>query len=132
MTRVLICGDRNWTDAKSVATVLDQWNKNTPISTVIHGAANGADTAGEQAAKLLRIPIESYPADWKQYGKKAGPIRNKQMLDSKIDYVLAFHDNIDDSKGTKHMINIALKANVPIYLFSHTRNGALAQSKLIG
>lgn len=49
-----------------------------------------------------------FPADWKQYGKAAGPIRNKQMLDEgQPDLVLCFHDDIEKSKGTKNMYELA-------------------------
>ena len=58
-----------------------------------------------------------FPADWKKYGRAAGPIRNKQMLnEGKPDLVLAFHTNIENSKGTKSMIQIAKKSEIKIIL----------------
>jgi hypothetical protein len=41
------------------------------------------------------------------------PKRNQKMLDDgKPTFVLAFHDDIDESKGTKDMVTRATKAKV--------------------
>ena len=87
---------------------------------IIEGDARGADRMAGEIAKELKIPLEVYPADWNQYGKAAGPIRNTQMLkEGKPDKVLAFHDDIDSSKGTAHMVKIALKAGIPVLIVKH-------------
>lgn len=111
--RLLVCGDRNWTNR---ALVYEQVRSFAP-SLVIHGAARGADTIGGDVAKLLNVPVQVYPAQWATHGRAAGPIRNQQMLDEgKPDYVLAFHNDIFNSKGTKDMLNRAKKAGVPCTL----------------
>lgn len=100
--RVLICGDRNYTAAWRIRQVL----LNPDITTVIEGGCpTGADYLAHLIANELGIKVEEYPADWRRYGKAAGPIRNKRMLDeSKPDLVYAFHNNISKSKGTKNMM----------------------------
>lgn len=123
--RVLICGDRDYTRPHIVKSVLDgihrEWfQRYFPSSlnaefTVVEGEARGADTHARQAAKRLGLNVEPYPADWNQFGKAAGAIRNRQMLDSGVDLVLAFHDDLENSKGTKDMTEIAKKAGVPVY-----------------
>jgi hypothetical protein len=78
---------------------------------VIHGGANGIDKTSHKAAFRLGLNIHSYPALWSEYGRAAGPIRNRLMLrENPIDLVLAFHDNLKNSSGTKDMIDISLKA----------------------
>ncbi len=59
--------------------------------------------------KSLGFPeIESYPAEWNKYGHEAGNLRNHRMLvDEQPDLVLAFHENIAVSKGTKDCIQRA-------------------------
>ena len=64
-----------------------------------------------QWAKEIDIPCWGFPADWNSYGKAAGPIRNKQMLDEgKPDVVIAF----PGGTGTANMIMQATKAGVKV------------------
>jgi hypothetical protein len=92
---------------------------------VIEGQARGADTmagdwAEEAVESLEDVDHWPFPADWEQFGKAAGPIRNRQMLtEGKPDVVIAFHDFIPNSKGTKDMVEIAKEAGVPTYVVSH-------------
>jgi hypothetical protein len=75
----------------------------------------------------LGFIIDSNPADWKKYGRAAGPIRNKEMVMKVIKYkqigkavhVFAFHDNLSASKGTKNCIDIASKLGLEVMLYSH-------------
>lgn len=108
--RVLVCGDRNWSDVELLNRSLDTFHKELKISCVIEGEATGADTLARTWAQQTGVLVESYPANWAQYGRAAGPIRNKQMLeDGNPDYVIAFHNNITQSRGTRNMLNQALK-----------------------
>lgn len=121
--RLLICGDRNWTDKDLIKSVLQSLN--VKVDCIIEGEARGVDTLAREVAEELKIPVEGYPARWGECGRAAGPIRNQQMLDEgKSDAVLAFHDDIEKSKGTKDMINRARKAGVPVTLISHPTEGA--------
>ena len=112
--RVLVCGDRNWLNKDLVKKKLEEL---TDVEVVIEGEARGADTCGRIVAQELGIPVLKFPADWKQHGLAAGPIRNNQMLkEGQPDLVLAFHNNIEESKGTKHMIKISLKKGIKVIL----------------
>lgn len=113
--RVLVCGDREWSDAVEVHCVLHRF---TPDDTIVHGACRGADQIAGQVAKSLGIQVEEYPADWARYRGAAGPIRNQQMLDTGIDLVIAFHEDINKSKGTNHMVTIATKADIPVEIYN--------------
>ncbi len=119
MMKVLVCGDRNWTDGQAIERELLKLCRQTLVSRVIHGAARGADTLAGRAAKNLYIPQIPFPAQWDKYGRAAGPIRNQQMLDDgRPDLVLAFHENIKASKGTKDMVRRAKKAGIEVRVFS--------------
>lgn len=118
--RVLVCGDRNWRDRDFIYKELDKLAKEISIDCIIEGDARGADRIAGYWARRNRILNLKFPADWHTLGRKAGPLRNIQMLDEgKPDLVLAFHDDIDNSKGTKHMITIAQERNIPVRLFWH-------------
>lgn len=127
--RILICGDRNWTDREKIAQQLRiiAWTANEAFGTdfscrdsddigvtIIHGTARGADRIAGEEAKKLGFEVREYPAEW-QMGRAAGPIRNQVMLDDgKPDFILAFHSNIEESKGTADMVRRAKQANLPV------------------
>lgn len=124
--RVLVCGSRTFNDwdlFKDTMSELVPGNDHTIIS----GAARGADTMASEWAKYRGCALEEYPAKWYEYGKAAGPIRNKQMLDEgKPDLVLAFLSPVakqeifyglsssKHSPGTRDMIRQAEKAGIPV------------------
>jgi len=77
---------------------------------VLSGGAKGIDKSAVKWAENSGIEWRIQIADWNKHGKAAGPIRNQQMLDTGIDYVIAF----PGGKGTEHMKNIARKAGVTV------------------
>jgi hypothetical protein len=113
--RVLVCGDRNWRDMVAIERELRKLPQDTVI---IHGAARGADTLGGFIADKLGFKVISFPADWKRYGRGGGVVRNQQMIDEgKPDLVLAFHENIAESRGTKDMVNRAKGVGIKVEIF---------------
>lgn len=112
--RVLICGDRNWTDKQKIRSSLSLL-PHTEI--VIEGEARGADSLGREVAEELGIQVLKFPAQWDKYGRAAGLIRNQQMLDEgKPNLVLAFHSHLNQSKGTADMMKRASKAGIKVIL----------------
>lgn len=116
--RILVCGGRDFTDKNILYAALDRL-LDLPASglrilhtdMIIAGAARGADTLAADYAKHRGLRLKEYPADWKKHGKRAGYLRNKQMLDEAQPHkVLAF----PGGKGTQMMIDLALKAGVPV------------------
>lgn len=110
--RVLVCGDREWTNDKVIYQRLKEFARQE--TTIIHGDARGADTLAKQIAEFLGFKVEAYPADWETYGNAAGPFRNRQMLASRPDLVIAFHNDILNSKGTRDMVTISRQAGIPV------------------
>lgn len=90
--RVLVCGGRDYKDWGKVQETLDGLMATEGISEVISGCAKGADTMALDWALLNKVESDKYPAKWGLYGrKKAGPMRNQQMLDEgQPDLVVAF------------------------------------------
>jgi hypothetical protein len=110
--RVLVTGSREWADLGPIRRELA---KLPAGAIVIHGAARGADRLAGEAAAGLGLDVRPCPADWERYGKGAGHIRNRRMLaEDKPDLVLAFHGNLDESSGTRHMVEIGSRAAVPV------------------
>jgi hypothetical protein len=114
--RVLICGSRYFCDRSAVEALVVTF----PLDTVvIHGAAPGADSLAGACARTAGLEVEEYPADWKQFGRAAGPIRNKQMLvEGKPDIVYAFPGGLlNTTIGTKNMVMQARKAGIEVVVF---------------
>jgi hypothetical protein len=112
--RVLICGDRKWNNFKLIEDFILSLPKDTVI---IEGDCRGADKISGFLARKHGLEVIPFPAKWEEYGLRAGPIRNQQMLDEgKPDLVVAFHNNLKDSKGTKDMVNKAIVFGVQVRL----------------
>jgi hypothetical protein len=112
--RVLVCGGRDYSAAGDFKKWMDALHKLHPFTTVIHGAATGADSLADRWARRNDIEIKAFPALWKKHGKSAGPIRNAQMLDEgKPDYVLAF----PGGPGTANMIKQAKQRGIPVIMY---------------
>jgi len=111
--RVIFCGSRNWLNLYKIKERMRLLPEDTII---ISGHCKGADMESEWAAKDLGYTCEVYPANWREYGRAAGVLRNQQMLDTGVDLVIAFHPDISKSKGTLDMITRAAKAGVNVEL----------------
>jgi predicted Rossmann fold nucleotide-binding protein DprA/Smf involved in DNA uptake len=78
------------------------------IESIISGGAKGADTLAKVFAEKHGIKIIEFLPEWGKFGKAAGPIRNKQIVDA-ADYVIAFTTRT--AKGTHNTIKLAKNAN---------------------
>lgn len=118
---ILICGDRNYTDFGEIGhflqSLLLEFKPNEV--TVIEGGCTGADSIAGFAAKGLGMNVIEEKADWNKYGKSAGPIRNQLMLDKyKPNLIVAFHNDLEHSKGTKDMVERAKNQGFYTKVFS--------------
>ena len=105
--RIIVAGSRGFDDYSLLADTLDAVDSAIPsFLTVVSGGARGADTLGERYSKENDYNLSIFLADWAKYGKSAGYRRNAEMADYS-DMLVAFWDG--ESKGTKHMIDLALK-----------------------
>ena len=119
--KVLVCGDRHWTDRVAIR---DRLVRLPEDSIIIHGGASGADTLAGEIAKAIGFTVMVFEAGWRLYGRAAGPIRNQQMIDQKPDLVLAFHKDITTSRGTADTLNRTRKAEISWEL--HDEKGGLS------
>jgi hypothetical protein len=120
--KILVTGDRNWTSYEVVrntlVAIMEEFAVEGQPLTLIHGAAKGADTIAGEIADGLDFKVVPVPADWERYGKAAGPIRNLNMLDMLPELVLAFHNDLENSKGTRNCVEEAKKRDVPVLVIS--------------
>lgn len=118
MPGVIVCGGRHFNRYDVVEKVL-----NEVLSTcgdqeieIVSGHCEGADALGERYAEEHGVKLKIFPADWKKYGRSAGPIRNKQMIDYiiKLDKKLVVAFVSENSRGTKNTITLAGKEGIPV------------------
>jgi hypothetical protein len=107
--KVAVIGSRTFSDYRLVKETLSTLD----ITLLVSGGAIGADLLGEQYAKLNEIPTKIFYPDWKKYGKKAGFIRNSDII-NESEMVIAFWDG--KSKGTLDSIKKAEELNKNILI----------------
>ena len=122
MHRLLVTGSRDWADKNAIEiglrTVWNSWDNDTDAVLIVGRCPTGADKIAEDIWVSWGLTVEPYPADWKRYGRGAGPIRNKQMLNADPDVCLAFMNQ--GSSGTANMAKLAQKAGLPVVLTQGT------------
>lgn len=117
--RTIIAGSRDCTDMRELLAALTAcgWRP----STVVSGAARGADRLGELWAAEVKVPCARFPAEWDRYGKAAGYRRNELMADN-AEALIALWDG--ESRGTRHMIDIARRKGLLVYVHKVTQRPA--------
>ena len=108
--KLAIVGSRTFND---YATLVDYIASNydiDSITAVISGGAKGADFLAERFAKEFEKDIIIFPADWRKYGKRAGFLRNIDII-KECDECVCFWDG--KSHGTGHDIELCKKFERP-------------------
>ena len=118
--KILVCGGRHFESYGLLKVVLgkllEKFHMDISKSEIVSGHCQGADMLGEKYAEQYGIPVKIFPAYWKKYKRKAGPIRNKQM----IDYSKGFENQLvvafttANTVGTRNTIKLAHKNNIPV------------------
>lgn len=110
--KVIIAGSRDITCTETVATAIAE--SGFEITEVVSGGARGVDLVGEQIARDFKIKIKRFPADWYNFGKIAGIMRNRQMS-KYAQGLIAVWDG--KSPGTKNMIDEAKKQGIAVFVY---------------
>jgi hypothetical protein len=127
--RVLVSGWRRWPahDAWVVRRSLELIRRRLPISqtmVVVEGQCphGGVDEYAYQWASgpysLMRLIVsERHPADWMKLGRAAGPIRNREMVESGINEALVFLG--PGTKGTIGCLGMIMEHDIPCSVIAH-------------
>lgn len=117
-TRLIVCGGVDFCDYDYLKNQLDRLIAYYENIRLVSGHARGADTLAERYAAEKSVPIQVFPAEWKKYGKAAGPIRNRAMLEyakEETPVVAAFWNG--KSRGTGNMLKQAKAAGAECHIF---------------
>jgi hypothetical protein len=134
---VIITGSRNWDSQYKIHIVLNELFAladalQTPL-TIKHGACpTGADLTVDQwiIGKAGLVLVERYPADWKRWGKSAGPRRNEIMVASGADMCIGFLRN--NSLGTRNALVLAKVAKIPTFVVDYDPDQPVSEEFLRG
>lgn len=118
--RILITGSRTWDDPETIADALwaatgtlwaDREIDLADVVVVSGGCPRGADRLCEEAAERAGVRVERHPAEWSRLGKRAGFVRNEEMVNLGADICLAFIK--DGSRGASMTARLAEEAGIP-------------------
>lgn len=113
---IIVSGSRDWDDAQPIYNKLDELLKEHNSLLIVHGNAKGVDSIANTWAKEHHVPVEKFPAEWKKWGKAAGMIRNREMLEVYPNaLVVAFPS--PQSIGTYGMLKEAEKRGHSIWVY---------------
>lgn len=117
--KVLVCGGRNWVRYELIDDAVLRLKRACGEDlTIIQGEARGTDSMARAFCRKYNVNVVGFPANWDEYGRAAGPIRNKEMLAEGPDFVFAFLADPLKNKGTRNMIKQALDAGIPCFVFT--------------
>lgn len=112
---ILFCGSRSFVDGRRIDITLNHLMNACGEFTVLNGGARGADTLAHFAGLKLGLKSICVKPDWNKYGKRAGFLRNAQMLEMGPELVVAFWDG--ESRGTAHTIDLAInRYRIPVLI----------------
>lgn len=119
---VIVTGSRDWRDDALIAEALGQLRPRL----VVQGGAKGADDLAACWARASGIEVRTFAANWKRHGRRAGILRNVEMLEAYPNAtVVAFSLG---TPGTEHMIRDANRRGHVVLIYrSEPSEGAREQ-----
>lgn len=107
---------RDTPTAERICNILGQLQTKHGDDLVVNvGDAEGVDDFVDNVAKNMGITVSVFTAGWDDFGKAAGPIRNREMLECDSKLLLAFP--AVDSRGTWSAIKIAVSLKIPVHIY---------------
>lgn len=126
---LLISGGRNFFNYDYLMKKCDyllQNHKDKKII-IVSGLASGTDSLGELYSLDKNYEFIGKKANWNKYKHFAGSIRNQEMANliknKKFKACVCFWDG--KSKGTKNMISICKKQNIPLRIYNYQETSDL-------
>ena len=112
MFKLVVAGSRSFSDFDRLAADLDRLLVRRFLDVeIVSGGAAGADALAERYARSRGLAFRAFPADWRRWGKLAGPIRNRQMADYGSAVVVYWDGR---SRGSADMISSASAAGLRV------------------
>lgn len=114
--RIIITGCRDWIDEEAVKNVILTMAAKHVVDgglrVLVGDCPTGVDKIAIEYCLVKRIGYTCFIANWKSEGKRAGPLRNKEMVVAGADLCVAFWDG--KSRGTLDCLTQATAAGIPV------------------
>ena len=122
MAALVVTGGREYKVTPLDRFLLDElvrrYSEVDPITTVLHGAAHGADEGCDAWARSRGIAVDPYPvyqSDWDRHGNAAGPMRNEKMVaTAKREHEHVVGVAFPGNRGTKDCVAAMERHGVPL------------------
>jgi hypothetical protein len=139
--KVLLFGSRDWMDNALIRQTLraEAWPEGTVF---IHGgngydasgypltprqpdsrAVRGADCLAGAVVAEMGYEVRRFFADWRTHGRAAGPLRNREMAAERPDRAICFHPNVESSRGSRDMLDVLRKLEIPVMVIDGKETG---------
>ena len=119
--KLLVAGARDKFLSDDGYKYLDELHNKYHFDLLVNGCAAGIDSCAQSWAYDNRIMIAEFPARWEEYGRSAGPRRNREMIAclSKGDIVVVF----SGGRGTLNLLYTAKqRPDIKIFNMMDQRN----------
>lgn len=121
--KVVIAGSRDFVNEFVGFAIIESFPYE--INEIVCGCAQGMDTIGLHYGNFKGIPVTLFPADWKTFGRAAGPIRNEKMAIYADSAIIAINNM---SKGSLNMLEHMKRLKKP-YLVAYFNDGTLDRTE---
>lgn len=108
---IAVTGGRDFNDSRTVYYTLDRLKARDKIDLLVMGDATGADALAASWAEQEGVPYKVFRADWERHGRRAGPVRNAEMVAVGLSGLVAF----PGGRGTADMTRQCRAAGVPVW-----------------
>jgi hypothetical protein len=117
--KIAIIGSRTFNDYPMLESIVMGVMKDKGVKpsdvTIVSGGARGADALGREFAQKHSAQYLEFPADWEKFGKRAGFVRNADIVKNS-DFVVALWDG--QSRGTGNSLELAQQAGKPYFAYN--------------
>jgi hypothetical protein len=121
---ILITGSRKWKDTGIIRKLVISAQSKHPdrkIRFIFGDCKSGADQIAYGFCLAYSVPYVRFMAHWDKLGKKAGPIRNQEMVEYKPDEAYAFREPGALNTGTDGCVDLCLSAGVKVTIIGEQR-----------
>lgn len=105
MIRIVVSGARSWENPLPIREVMrrlsDIYYADQELL-IITGGAPGVDTIVKREAEKLGVHVAEIDALWAAFNRSAGPRRNSVMLALEPRWLICFHWDLTESRGTRN------------------------------